>query len=218
MNRMVIPSLLLATMLLSACGVDTADKIQMQVSDGYIQYFNGESWENLVALEELRGPQGPQGPAGADGKDGKDGVDGKDGRNGIDGKDGAPGTPGADGLNGADGRDGTDGKDGADGRDGEDGKDGSTAELCEHSYNRVSQVSEVLEDRGDSNFLLRRTETMICDKCGYTMQIYYDFVSHIPGKSLSDVQSELKSRNPENSFDVSMQSETENVEASQSVE
>ncbi|HIZ42276.1 MAG TPA: collagen-like protein [Candidatus Gemmiger excrementigallinarum] len=165
MNRIVIPSLLLATMLLSACGADTTDKIQMQVSDGYIQYFNGESWENLVALEELRGPQGEQGPAGQPGKDGKDGVDGKDGEDGQDG------------LSGSDGKDGKDGIDGQDGRNGRDGIDGESYSECEHLFKKTSEGSKAIEDYGDGTFLYRRTETWQCEKCGKMETRYMDFES-----------------------------------------
>ena len=68
----------------------------MQVSDGYIQYYNGREWENLIAVDELRGAQGA---AGQDGRDGQDGADGTDGQNGKNGADGINGRDGADGQN-----------------------------------------------------------------------------------------------------------------------
>lgn len=79
-----IAAVLLTACLLAACSQQTneadAPEIQMQVADGYIQYYNGTDWENLIAVEDLRGPQGEPG------RDGKDGEDGKDGADGIDGK------------------------------------------------------------------------------------------------------------------------------------
>lgn len=94
MKRISLFASIIAAMMLSACGADSQPDVQMQVADGYIQYFNGSEWENLIAVEELRGPEGPQGPAGVNGQDGIDGADGEDG---SDGQDGANGI---DGING----------------------------------------------------------------------------------------------------------------------
>ena len=66
-------------------------------SDGtMIQWrCDGESeWNDLVALDTLRGTAGEN---GADGSSGQDGADGIDGKNGADGKDGVNGKDGADG-------------------------------------------------------------------------------------------------------------------------
>lgn len=72
----------------SGGGSGGAGTIDMRVADGYIQYSNddGTTWENLIAIAELKG---------ADGKDGTNGTDGKDG---TPGKDGAPGAAGKDGV------------------------------------------------------------------------------------------------------------------------
>lgn len=44
-----------------------AGSIEMQVSDGYIQYSTdgGETWENLIAVEDLKGGKGEKGDTGA---------------------------------------------------------------------------------------------------------------------------------------------------------
>lgn len=77
----------------SGGGSGGAGTIDMRVADGYIQYSNdGTTWENLIAIAELKGTDGKD---GANGTDGKDGAPGKDG---TDGKDGAPGKDGADGI------------------------------------------------------------------------------------------------------------------------
>lgn len=98
---------------------------QMRVSGGYIQYTTdgGKTWDNLIAVADLKGDPGKDGTDGAPGKDGAPGQDGysptvtvtqttsgatitatdKSGtttatvRNGSDGSPGTPGTPGADG-------------------------------------------------------------------------------------------------------------------------
>lgn len=99
--------------------------IDMRVSGGYIQYTTdgGKTWDNLIAVADLKGDPGKDGTDGAPGKDGAPGQDGysptvtvtqttsgatitatdKSGtttatvRNGSDGSPGTPGTPGADG-------------------------------------------------------------------------------------------------------------------------
>lgn len=35
--------------------------VQMRVQDGYIQYYNGTDWENLIATAELKGDPGEKG-------------------------------------------------------------------------------------------------------------------------------------------------------------
>ena len=64
----------------------------LRVADGYIQYSRdgGMTWENLIAVADLKG---------ADGAPGKDGPAGAPGKDGADGKPGAAhGAKGADGI------------------------------------------------------------------------------------------------------------------------
>lgn len=94
----------------SGGGSGGAGNIDMRVSDGYIQYSNddGTTWENLIAIEELKG---------ATGKDGTDGhtpvitasKSGKVTTIKADGEAIATVNDGADGTNGADGAPGKDG-------------------------------------------------------------------------------------------------------------
>lgn len=58
-----------------------AGSIEMQVSGGYIQYSTdgGETWENLIAIADLKGKDGEDGQPGTPGKDGADGAPGQDG-------------------------------------------------------------------------------------------------------------------------------------------
>jgi hypothetical protein len=86
-------------------GSGGAGSITMRTDGGYIQYStdDGETWENLIALAELKGEPGEKGEPGADGAPGQNGADGQPGRDGTDG------APGRDGVDGQPGKDGTDG-------------------------------------------------------------------------------------------------------------
>lgn len=115
-------------------GSGVAGSITMRTDGGYIQYStdNGSTWENLIALDELKGKPGQNGADGASGADGysptasvEQSTDGakititdksgtteavvKNGKDGANGRDGADGQPGRDGVDGQPGKDGTDG-------------------------------------------------------------------------------------------------------------
>ena len=122
-----------------ANGVDGVDgrQIEIQKTDLYIQWrYEGEEWQNLVALADIEGLAGQNGENGENGKTPEfrvnenmlewryigdtvwhdiydlsvlKGTDGRDGTNGKDGADGKDGQKGADGKNGVDGKDGKDG-------------------------------------------------------------------------------------------------------------
>lgn len=139
----------------------SSESIGLRVADGYIQYSTdgGSTWQNLIAVAELKGgkgdpgdkgdtgAQGAKGDTGATGPQGPAGVPGKDGAPGKDGVDGKPGAAGADGItphigdNGnwyvgstdtgkpSRGATGAPGKDGADGKPGATGADGITPHI-----------------------------------------------------------------------------------------
>lgn len=69
-----------------------AGSMDLRVADGYIQYStdSGMTWQNLIAVADLKGADG------APGKDGPAGAPGKDGEKGD------PGTPGKTPIRGAD--------------------------------------------------------------------------------------------------------------------
>ena len=71
-------------------GSGGAGSIDLRTADGYIQYSNdgGATWENLIALAELKGGKGDTGATGPQGAPGKDGSPGKDGADGAPGQDG----------------------------------------------------------------------------------------------------------------------------------
>lgn len=105
--------------------------IEMRVSGGYIQYSNdGVTWENLIAVSELKGEAGPQGIPGADGAQGPkgdpgpQGIPGEKGEAGPQGPRGETGPQGERGLKGDAGPQGVPGEKGADGAKGDTGPQG----------------------------------------------------------------------------------------------
>lgn len=105
--------------------------IDMRVSGGYIQYSNdGVTWENLIAVSELKGEAGPQGIPGADGAKGPkgdpgpQGIPGEKGEAGPQGPRGETGPQGERGLKGDAGPQGVPGEKGADGAKGDTGPQG----------------------------------------------------------------------------------------------
>lgn len=109
----------------SGGGPGGAGTIDMRVADGYIQYSNddGATWENLIAVDDLKGADGKDGTNGTDGKDGAPGAAGKDGHTPVitASKSGKVTTIKADGEVIATVNDGADGTDGAPGAAGKDG-------------------------------------------------------------------------------------------------
>ena len=111
-----------------------AKNIEVQRVETHIQWrYEGDEWQNLVAIADIEGPAGQNGTDGANGKTPEfrvsenilqwryvddeiwlnlydlsvlKGLDGKDGADGINGKDGADGKDGTNGQNGSDGKDG----------------------------------------------------------------------------------------------------------------
>ena len=114
-----------------------AKNIEVQRAATHIQWrYEGDEWQNLVAIADITGPAGQNGKDGANGKTpefrvnenalqwryvgdeiwlnlydlsvlkGLDGKDGADGKDGINGKDGIAGKDGTNGQNGSDGKDG----------------------------------------------------------------------------------------------------------------
>ena len=114
-----------------------AKNIEVQRAQTHIQWrYEGDEWQNLVAIADITGPAGQNGKDGANGKTPEFRVNenalqwryvgdeiwlnlydlsalkGADGRDGADGKDGRNGKDGAAGRNGTNGKNGSDGKDG----------------------------------------------------------------------------------------------------------
>lgn len=108
-------------------GSGGAGSIDLRTADGYIQYSNdgGATWENLIALADLKGEKGEKGDTGATGPQGKPGERGPQGETGPQGPQGETGPAGPDGPKGATGPAGPDGAPGKDGSPGKDGADGA---------------------------------------------------------------------------------------------
>lgn len=88
-----------------------------QIANGFIQvsYDNGTTWENLVALDDIKGETGetgPQGPQGDKGETGEQGPQGDKGDKGEQGETGAQGPQGEKGDKGDQGEQGIQGEKG----------------------------------------------------------------------------------------------------------
>ena len=105
-----------------------AKNIEVQRAESYIQWrYEGDEWQNLVAIADITGPAGQNGADGANGKTPEFRVNENTLQwryvgdevwlnlydlsvlKGLDGRDGADGKDGTNGINGQDGRDGADG-------------------------------------------------------------------------------------------------------------
>lgn len=125
----------------------------MRVADGYIQYSadDGDTWENLIAVADLKGDPGPQGEPGTPGKDGADGAPGADGHTPeiTATKSGKTTTIKADGTAIAEIQDGADGKDGAPGKDGTAGANGITPTIGDNGNWYLGTVDTGKPSRGE---------------------------------------------------------------------
>ena len=100
-------------------GSGGAGSIDLRTADGYIQYSNdgGATWENLIALADLKGEKGEKGDTGATGPQGEPGERGPQGETGPQGPQGNTGPQGPTGPAGPTGPQGTTGPQGAPGKD-----------------------------------------------------------------------------------------------------
>ena len=116
-----------------------AKNIEVQRAESYIQWrYEGDEWQNLVAIADIEGPAGQKGTDGANGKTPEFRVsenilqwryvDDEIWLNLYD----LSVLKGLDGMDGADGKDGINGIDGSDGKDGADGADGNTPFIGEN--------------------------------------------------------------------------------------
>ena len=113
-------------------GSGVAGSITMRTDGGYIQYStdDGSTWENLIALSELKGEKGDtgaQGPKGDTGDIGPQGPKGEKGDTGPRGPQGEQGPQGERGPAGADGATGLQGPIGPKGDTGDTGPAGQSA-------------------------------------------------------------------------------------------
>lgn len=161
-----------------------AGSMDLRVADGYVQYSadGGSTWENLIAMADLKGDPGAPGKDGHSpvvtatkyGKTTTISVDGAAIATVEDGADGAPGSRGTDGHSpvvtatksgktttiSVDGaaiatvEDGADGQPGADGSPGQDGQPGSDGV----GIQSVVQTTTSTEDGGSNIITVTKTD------------------------------------------------------------
>ncbi len=105
-------------------GIDGSDgkQIEIQKTDLYIQWrYEGEEWQNLVALADIAGPSGQSGTNGENGKTPEFRVNGNQLQWRYAGDTTWLNLYDLSALRGADGKNGANGKNGVDGQDGKDG-------------------------------------------------------------------------------------------------
>lgn len=168
-----------------------AGSMGLRVADDYIQYSNdgGKTWENLIAVADLKGAKGDTGAAGvkgdtgAPGKDGAPGAAGQDGHSPVvtatksgktttinvdgtpiatvvDGADGAPGKDGSPGAKGDKGETGPQGPKGDPGAAGTPGKDGANGKDGADGKPGATGADGVTPHIGDNgNWYIGSTDT-----------------------------------------------------------
>lgn len=125
-------------------GSGGAGSIDLRTADGYIQYSNdgGATWENLIALADLKGEKGDTGATGPQGKPGERGPQGNTGPQGPQGETGPQGPTGPAGPEGPKGATGPAGPEGAPGKDGSPGKDGANGAPGQDGFSPSASVAE----------------------------------------------------------------------------
>lgn len=132
-------------------GIDgiNAKNIEVQRAESYIQWrYEGDEWQNLVAIADIEGPAGQNGTDGANGKTPEFRVsenilqwryvDDEIWLNLYD----------LSVLKGLDGKDGADGKDGTNGQNGSDGKDGKTPFIGENGNWWIGEIDTGIKAAG----------------------------------------------------------------------
>lgn len=128
-----------------------ASSMDLRVADGYVQYSRdgGSTWQNLIAVAELKGGKGdkgdpgPQGPKGEPGAKGDPGEKGDPGATGPAGPQGPAGAPGKDGAKGDTGATGPAGPVGSQGPAGAPGKDGAGMDITGAKIGQIAKITAV---------------------------------------------------------------------------
>lgn len=128
-----------------------AGSMDLRVADGYVQYSTdgGETWQNLIAVADLKGADGaqgdtgPQGPKGEPGAKGDPGEKGDPGATGPAGPQGPAGVPGKDGAKGDTGATGPAGPVGPQGPAGAPGKDGAGMDITGAKIGQIAKIAAV---------------------------------------------------------------------------
>lgn len=137
-----------------------AGSMDLRVADGYIQYStdSGSTWQNLIAVAELKGDKGDTGAKGDPGAQGAKGDTGAAGADGITptiGDNGnwylgatdtgkpSRGATGAKGDTGATGPQGPQGETGPQGPAGAPGKDGAGMDITGATIGQIAKITAV---------------------------------------------------------------------------
>lgn len=131
-----------------------AGSMDLRVANGYVQYSTdgGSTWQNLIAVAELKGANGaqgdpgPQGPKGDPGAKGDPGEKGDPGATGPAGPQGPAGVPGKDGAKGDTGATGPAGPVGPQGPAGAPGKDGAGMDITGAKIGQIAKITAVDSD------------------------------------------------------------------------
>ena len=133
-----------------------AGSMDLRVADGYIQYSNdgGSTWQNLIAVADLKGAdgaKGDKGDTGATGADGAPGAAGQDGHSPVvtATKSGKTTTISVDGAAIATVEDGADGAPGKDGKPGAPGADGVTPHIGDNGHWYLGGTDTGVAAKGD---------------------------------------------------------------------
>lgn len=122
-----------------------AGSMDLRVADGYVQYSRdgGRTWENLIAMADLKGAKGDKGDTGAQGVKGDPGEKGDTGATGPAGPQGPAGAPGKDGAKGDPGPAGPAGPVGPQGPAGTPGKDGAGMDITGATVGQIVKIAAV---------------------------------------------------------------------------
>ena len=129
--------------------------IEVQRAETHIQWrYEGDEWQNLVAIADITGPTGQKGADGTDGKTPEFRVSENTLQWRYTGDEiwlnlyDLSVLKGLDGRDGADGKDGINGKDGIDGKDGADGADGNTPFIGENGNWWIGEIDTGVKAAG----------------------------------------------------------------------
>ena len=126
-----------------------AKNIEVQRAESYIQWrYEGDEWQNLVAIADIEGPAGQNGTDGANGKTPEFRVSENILQWRYVGDEIWLNLYDLTALKGADGRDGADGKDGTNGQNGSDGKDGKTSFIGENGNWWIGEIDTGIKAAG----------------------------------------------------------------------
>lgn len=119
-----------------------AGSMDLRVADGHIQYSTdgGSTWQNLIAVAELKGADG------APGTPGEKGDKGEKGDTGAKGDPGAQGDKGDTGATGPQGPAGPQGETGPQGPAGAPGKDGAGMDITGATIGQIAKITAVDSD------------------------------------------------------------------------